>query len=130
MVFSAHWPVGCVGWGGDVNVRLTCTHGGCYAIAFLLPVDTCSMLRQRWGVWGGVGWGGSVNVRLTCTHGGCYAIAFLFPWTHAPCYGSDGVCGVVWGGDVNVRLTCTHGGCYATAFLLPVDTCLHVVLAL
>ena len=78
-------------------------------------------------VMGCVGWGGDVNVRLTCTHGGCYVFC---PWTHARCYTSDGVCGVGWGGDVNVRLTCRHGGCYATAFLLPVDTCLHVVLAL
>ena len=50
-----HMPrhvLGWVGWGGDVNVRCTCTH---------------AHATSRLGL-GGVGWGGDVNVRCTCTH--------------------------------------------------------------
>ena len=50
-------------------------------------------------------------------------LRFWWPWTHAGCFGIDGMFGVGWGGDVHVRRTCTHGGCYATAFLVAVDTC-------
>ena len=32
-----------VGCGGDVNVLRTCTHPGCYAIAFFLCTQTCKM---------------------------------------------------------------------------------------
>ena len=39
-----------VGWGGDGNVRLTCTHGGCYATAFLYMLDPTPVMG-----WGGVG---------------------------------------------------------------------------
>ena len=43
-------------------------------------------------------------------------LRFWCPWTHAGCFGIDGIFGVGWGGDVHVRRTCTPGGCYATAF--------------
>ena len=62
-----------VGWGGDVNVRCTCTHahatsrlglGGVGMLTYVALVHT-HMPRH---VLGWVGWGGDVNVRCTCTH--------------------------------------------------------------
>ena len=62
-----------LGWGGDVTVPWTCTHGRCYVycgvwgVLGMLPffrslnLHTWSMLRLLWGV----GWGGG-------THGRCY----------------------------------------------------------
>ena len=35
-----------VGCGGDVNVLTTCTHPGCYAIAFFLCTQTCLVPRN------------------------------------------------------------------------------------
>ena len=62
-----------LGWGGDVTVLTTCTHGGCSAtrgggvmLPFLQLAHMVDVTQQR-------GWGGDVTVLTTCTHGGCYA---------------------------------------------------------
>ena len=65
--------VGRVGWGGDDDVRWTCTHAGCCATVFVLSLHTCWMLRNcvclviahmldatpvmGWLGWCGAGWG-------------------------------------------------------------------------
>ena len=82
--------MGCLGWGGV----------GMFTFAELAHMVAATQLRSRGhmldasALMGCLGWGGDVHVRRTCTHGGCYATAF--PWTHAGCFGIDGMFGVGW----------------------------------
>ena len=104
-----------LGWGGDVTVPWTCTHGRCY-VFFGVWVGMLPFLELAFcGVWGGVGmvpfdatssvgfgvgWGCyRVTVPWTCTHGQCMSMLRLL-W------------GLGWGGDVTVPCTCAHGRCY------------------
>ena len=96
-----------LGWGGDVTVLTTCTHGGCSATHGVggwcyrsCNLHTWSMFRNNWG--GGVmlpflqlahmvdvpqhmGWGGDVTVLATCTHGRCYATTGVGGWCYRSC---------------------------------------------
>ena len=93
-----------MGWGGDVTVLTTCTHGGCSATTGVggwcynsYNLHTWWMLRNTWG--GGMmlpflqlahmvdvpqhmGWGGDVTVLATCTHGRCYATTGVRGWCY------------------------------------------------
>ena len=63
-----------LGWGGDVTVLTTCTHGACSVthavrggmLPFLQLAHMVDVPQQ-------LGWGGDVTVLTTCTHGGCDA---------------------------------------------------------
>ena len=93
-----------MGWGGDVTVLTTCTHGGCSATHGVggwcyrsYNLHTWWMFRNTWG--GGVmlpflqlahmvdvpqhmGWGGDVTGLTTCTHGGCSATTGVGGWCY------------------------------------------------
>ena len=96
-----------LGWGGDVTVLTTCTHGRCYATHGVggwcyrsYNLHTWWMFRNNWG--GGVmlqflqlahmvdvtqhlGWGDDVTVLTTCTHGGCSATHGVGGWCYRSC---------------------------------------------
>ena len=63
-----------LGWGGDVTVLATCTHGRYYATTgvggVMLPF---LQLAHMVDVPQHMGWGGDVTLDTICTHGGCSA---------------------------------------------------------
>ena len=110
-----------LGWGGDVTVLTTCTHGGCSATHGVggwcyrsCNLHTWWMFRNNWG--GGVmlpflQLAHMVDVTQHMGWGVMLPFLQLAHMVDVPQH-------MGWGGDVTVLATCTHGRCYATTGVL------------